>query len=279
VDGALTRNDAEQEDGGQFPFGAAAYGCGLWLEISATTNAIATLTLHNTRSNAFYQILTNADLTTTNWSLFLTNMADGSGYLTWTNITINLSTNLFFRACESRDYVTNLVFEGLSYSNTLRTPPDSMGAIGPNHFVELLNDGIAVYDKSGSLIINTNSRDFFTIGTNRPAHMSDPRILYDHQSHRWVACAINPFASPECILAVSNGDSPTNLQTGWTRHELATQRAGVDTDFTTWAWMPMASTSGWPIAAARPARTPGTRSSRSRSLRFTLIVSWLPTSI
>jgi hypothetical protein len=57
----LTPNDAKQ----QFPFGAAAYGCGLWLEISAS-NAVATLTLHNTRSGAGYQILTNADLTTTN---------------------------------------------------------------------------------------------------------------------------------------------------------------------------------------------------------------------
>jgi hypothetical protein len=99
-----TPNDAEQEEGEQFPFGAAAYGCGLWLEISAT-NDLATLTLHNTRSNAFYQILTNADLTTTNWSVFLTNTADGSGYRTWTNIAIDLWTNLFFRACEARDYM------------------------------------------------------------------------------------------------------------------------------------------------------------------------------
>jgi hypothetical protein len=165
--------------------------------------------------------------------LFLTNVADGSGYLTWTNIAIDLQTNLFFRACEARDYVTNLVFQGLNSTNTGSSVPDSMGAVGPNHFVELLNNGIAVYDKSGALVTNMDSRDFFAIGTNRPANVFDPRILYDHQFNRWVACAINPFASPECILAVSNGDSPTNLLTAWSRYSLPTHRDGLDTDFTT----------------------------------------------
>jgi hypothetical protein len=234
LDAQMSAQAAESptEDGGQMPFGAEAYGCGLWLEITAS-NAIATLTLHNTRSGAGYQILTNSDLTTTNWSLFLTNVADGSGFLTWTNIAINLSTNLFFRACETRDYVTNLVFQGLNATNTGAGVPDSMGAVGPNHFVELLNNRIALYDKAGGLLTNMDSSDFFAIGTNRPASMVDPRILYDHQSNRWVACAINPFGTPECILAVSNGDSPTNLLTGWSRYSLATHRDGVDTDFTT----------------------------------------------
>jgi hypothetical protein len=226
------------EDGGQFPVGADAYGCGLWFEITAS-NAVATLTLHNTRSGAGYQILTNSDLTTTNWSLFLTNVADGSGYVIWTNIAIDLRTNLFFRACESRDYVTNLVFQGLGYSNTLREPPDSMGAVGADHFVELLNNGIAVYDKAGALITQTNSTNFFAVfgasGTNSLTSdfLGDPRILYDQQSDRWVACAIDVNKSQDVALAISKGDNPTNLTTNWDRYLIRVHREGFQTDFTT----------------------------------------------
>jgi hypothetical protein len=91
---------------------------------------------------------------------------------------------LFFRASEVRDYVldTNSTFTGLGFSDIQIDPPDSMGAVGPNHFVELLNcnttntAAVAVYDKSGHLVAKTNTLDFFRIGTNYPTGsvMADP---------------------------------------------------------------------------------------------------------
>jgi hypothetical protein len=84
-----------------------------------------------------------------------------------------------------------------------------MEAVGPNHFVELLNYKIAVYDKSGNSIAQTNMIDFFRVqdpdGTNYPtgSPMSDPRILYDSASQRWISSAIDPFGSGFAILAVS----------------------------------------------------------------------------
>jgi hypothetical protein len=63
--------------------------------------------------------------------------------------------------------------------------------------------------------------------------MVDPRILYDHQSQRWVATALNAFGSWHVILAVSNGDSPTNLATGWSRYLLAVHGWATSTDFPT----------------------------------------------
>jgi hypothetical protein len=113
-----------------------------------------------------------------------------------------------------------------------------MGAVGPNHFVELLNNGIAVYDKSGTFITQTNSTNFFAVldagGTNflTGDKLVDPRILYDSQSNRWIACAID-LHTKDVVLAISNSDSPTNLTTAWTRYLLSVHRDGPDTDFTT----------------------------------------------
>jgi hypothetical protein len=155
-------------------------------------------------------------------------------------------SNLFFRASEYRDYVlnTNTTFTGLGSDDTGRDPPDTMGAIGPNHFVELLNGGtdataaIAVYDKLGHLIQETNTVNFFALtvgGTNYPTGyiMADTRIVYDSQAQRWVASAFDGRGSGQVILAVSLTDSPTNLITGWSRYLVDVSRNGLADDFPT----------------------------------------------
>jgi hypothetical protein len=189
------------------------YGCGLWLEIAVTNTTIVLLTLHNTREGQSYQIWTNGDLGQTNWAVE-TNLTGAPGDLTQLAMSMGGLTNLFFRASESRDYVTNFVFRGLSFSDIDGLVPDSMGAVGPDHFVELLNRQIAVFSKSGVKLAATNSKDFFGSGTHE---MNDPRVLYDHQSNCWVALSLD-LVTFEVILAVSTNQSPTNLATGWTKH-------------------------------------------------------------
>ncbi len=66
--------------------------------------------------------------------------------------------------------------------------------------------------------------------------MGDPRILYDAQSQRWVAAAIDEDSaggSGNVILAVSTTDNPTNVTSGWTKYMIPVQRGGLLTDFTT----------------------------------------------
>jgi len=154
--------------------------------------------------------------------------------LTQTVIPMGQRTNLFFRASEWRDYVTNVVFQGIVQTNTGITPPDTMGAVGPYHFLELLNGRAAVYAKSGGPpVAQTNLEGFFRIDTNHPSGlMGDPRILYDHQSQRWVACA-RDRGSDQVILAVSTSESPTNLATGWSKYLLQVRRGTNYTDFPT----------------------------------------------
>ncbi|MCK4902338.1 MAG: hypothetical protein KAS76_03190, partial [Thermoplasmatales archaeon] len=81
-------------------------------------------------------------------------------------------------------------------------PPDSCGAAGPDHFVEVVNRNFAVYDKStGENLIN------ILLGAFLPDSNGDPRVLYDQYSDRWfiIVCDFNT----KIFLAVSTSDDPT----------------------------------------------------------------------
>jgi hypothetical protein len=210
------------------------YGCSLWLGVSIS-NDVAVVTLNNTRQNQTYSIWSTEYLGPGDWALE-TSVAGAIGNVTETAIPMNQRTNLFLRASEFRDYVTNTVFQGLSYANTRSIVPDTMGAVGPSHFIELLNGlgtnaAIAVYDRSGTLLSQTSMTNFFAVlgedGTNYPTgQMADPRILFDHQSLRWVASAIQQNIGI-VILAISSDDNPTNFVTDWTKHLIqVSQNAG-----------------------------------------------------
>jgi hypothetical protein len=76
-------------------------------------------------------------------------------------------------------------------------PPDTTGAAGPHHFMELINGAFAVFDKaSGNLITETSDATFWANAGVTPAgtglaRISDPRVLFDPVSQRWFAAAID----------------------------------------------------------------------------------------
>jgi len=81
-------------------------------------------------------------------------------------------------------------------------PPDTCGAAGPNHFVEVVNRNFAVYNKStGDELIN------ILLGSFLPGSNGDPRVLYDQYSDRWFIIVAD-FIS-QIYLAVSMSDDPT----------------------------------------------------------------------
>ncbi len=205
----------------------ASYGCELWLEAGVSNNVVV-LTLHNVKAGEAYQIWSRTNLWQTDWAHEITNLIATSS-LTQTSIALGQRPNLFLRA--SGTNMLSVVFDGLSAADTRISPPDSMGAVGPNHYVELINKGIAVYDKCGNLVVKTNSDNFFAVGTNAVSAV-DPRILYDSQSNRWVACALD-LGSSNVILAVSRTSDPSDLAGGWTNRWLSVHQSGLGTDFTT----------------------------------------------
>src|SRR3954462_14133484 len=113
-----------------------------------------------------------------------------------------------------------LTFEG--HNNTCGCqPPDTDGDVGPNHYVEAINESIKIFDKSGNTLSGPTSYNSFFAGlTGTPcatANDGDPFVLYDPVADRWL---ISDFAFPafpgtsfyQCI-AVSQ--TPNPVSGGW----------------------------------------------------------------
>ncbi len=201
--------------------------CGLTMKIDLpSTNGLTPVHLTNTWPNRAYQILSTTRLPpTTNWTIEQTVIAQNT--FVDATITNNSRSNLFLLALDPG--ISQHVFQGLSYdTNDPVAPPDTMGAVGPDYFVELLNGKVVVFDKSGVECSETDSKVFFRIDDTFPHanHVYDPRILYDHHSNCWVASGIDAQifkGSNEVILAVSKDSCPLPLPTtngpgNWTKH-------------------------------------------------------------
>ncbi len=127
---------------------------------------------------------------------------------------------------------TGLDFTGSTFgAQSGFIPPDTMGAVGPSHIVELINGAYRVYDKSdGSVLASTSLNSFWD---NSGAGYSgsyafDPRIVYDPFSERFFASSVdNARAANNFLLAVSNSSDPTDGWTGW--------RIDADSNDTHWA--------------------------------------------
>jgi hypothetical protein len=98
-------------------------------------------------------------------------------------------------------------------------PPDTNGAVGPDHFVELLNGVYSVYDKSGVLLEQSSLDAFWTTaGVQVDFFSFDPRVLYDPESDRWFAASVdNPGQLNHFLVAVSTTSDPTD---GWQAVEI-----------------------------------------------------------
>jgi hypothetical protein len=94
-------------------------------------------------------------------------------------------------------------------------PPDTQGDVGPNHYVQTVNSGFRVFDKSGNPLTPFTTYNSFFNGTGTPcddANQGDPFVFYDQLADRWV---VSDFAFPafpgnsfwQCI-AVSQSPDP-----------------------------------------------------------------------
>jgi hypothetical protein len=120
------------------------------------------------------------------------------------------------------------------YTNSNSIPPDTMGAVGPNHIVELINGRYSVYNKTTGANVQTSTLDQFwtNAGASWTSRTYDPRVVYDPFSQRFFACAAdNPRAANNLLLAVSNSSDPT---AGWTGFAIDS-----DSDDTHWCDFPM----------------------------------------
>ena len=124
-------------------------------------------------------------------------------------------------------------FQGVLDDDTT-IPPDTMGAVGPSHIVEILNTGFTVYDKTGALVSAQVSLQAFwsSLGTaaGEPASRPfDPKVLYDQYSGRFVVTA---DSNPTCrdgtlnswvLVGISSNSDPTG---SWNLYAILANPAG-----------------------------------------------------
>ncbi len=99
-------------------------------------------------------------------------------------------------------------------------PPDPNGDVGPNHYIQAVNIGIGIYDKStGTQLASFTFNSFFASAFSpcNTGNMGDPIVLYDAVSGRWIIADfawLDSVAGPfyECI-AVSKSADP--IAGGW----------------------------------------------------------------
>jgi hypothetical protein len=117
-------------------------------------------------------------------------------------------------------------------------PPDTDGAVGPNHIVELLNDHYSIFRKSDGVRLNpVTDRDveFWNqagIPITDPPGLTDPRVIFDKSSQHWFAAELtylfdaNGNLIPNDVLvAASKTSDPTK---GWRGYRIAGTDPGTN---------------------------------------------------
>lgn len=87
------------------------------------------------------------------------------------------------------------------------TPPDTIGDVGPNHYIQMVNaTKVAIFDKSGnSLAAPFNLGSLWPAGATCAQNDGDPVVLYDPLADRWL---LSQFADPNhmCIAISQTAD-------------------------------------------------------------------------
>jgi hypothetical protein len=135
----------------------------------------------------------------------------------------------------ARAQVVAQSFIGSSRAQSGFIPPDTMGAAGPDHFVELINGRYAVYPKVAANNPNGTRNPLFASSLNAfwsaagAAHAGsfafDPRIVYDPHSQRYFACSVdNQRANNSFMIAVSKSSNPLD---GWNGFKIDSDSANL----------------------------------------------------
>ncbi len=111
--------------------------------------------------------------------------------------------------------ITNFegIGEGLGNYTVTGVPPDTNGAVGPNHFVQIVNVDLAVFSKAGTVLLGPVPINTLWSGFGGGCEIDndgDPIVQYDKQADRWVISqfAVTTTHYLQCV-AVSKTSDPT----------------------------------------------------------------------
>ncbi len=130
------------------------------------------------------------------------------------------------------DVAVDEAFLGLGDNNT-SIPPDTMGAVGPDHLIVMLNTQVRIQSRDGG-VVSTVSLDQFWAPANTLGNFNtfDPRIIYDPLAEKFIATVDVDArsATSRIFVAVSQTSDPTGT---WDFFEFDADPAN-----TTWADFP-----------------------------------------
>src|SRR5438105_5947076 len=108
-------------------------------------------------------------------------------------------------------------FNGIGYPgvDSFSVPPDTIGAAGPNHYVEVVNSGVRIYKKDGTVVSTTGESTFFHASSIQ--NLGDGGVLFDESvdngagkpAGRFIVWALD-FGFGDFFFAVSNDADPTH---------------------------------------------------------------------
>ncbi|MEM8861032.1 MAG: hypothetical protein AAGD96_22135 [Chloroflexota bacterium] len=122
------------------------------------------------------------------------------------NAEISLSSQISITS----DFFTPIInIEGMG--DTGVNPPDTTGAIGKNHYIQMVNGGsgalFSIYDREGNILNGATALDSLGSG-NCSSGGGDPIVIYDQLADRWFMSEFNSTSSqfPLCHYVSQTAD-------------------------------------------------------------------------
>ncbi len=124
---------------------------------------------------------------------------------------------------------TGGVQKGISAADTcgICVVPDTTGSINSNYYMEIVNERVAVYNRSLASVEPSVDLGTFGFAGSVPSGQltTDPQVQWDQAAGRWLYAliSINATETTNYILwGWSKSADPTDLTNGWCKYSLAT---------------------------------------------------------
>ena len=99
-------------------------------------------------------------------------------------------------------------WEGIDELSQGASPPDPSGAVGLNHYVQMVNTAMQVFDKNGKSLYGPTSLSSVFPGSDNEG---DPIVLYDQFADRWLISQFQASGN-KMLIAISKTNDPLG---GW----------------------------------------------------------------
>ena len=101
--------------------------------------------------------------------------------------------------------------------NGVTIPPDTHGAVGPNHLMTMLNTQVRIQNRAGWNLSTVTLSSFWSPAGSYGTF--DPRLIYDPGAGRWMAVCDAARREPASavLFAISDNSDPTG---GWTFYRI-----------------------------------------------------------